>query len=175
MADGQGGLRKKSVEECRCGRMDKTDTLCRGPYGFEEKGKAVVLRPKSGETCEAIVLDGCVFPHSDPDPRCDGAFLWSGATRKAVVLIELKGANHIAKAFEQLAYVRYERAEYQDLCDRLKDTARERIDEVAFIITNGSMDKPARERLEDHYRIRVKEVIHSEPTRPTPDIRDRLR
>ena len=174
MANGQGGLSEACFDRCCCDKGSKAHRLCRGQHGFDENGKEVSLKPRRSETCEAFVLDGCVFADNDPDPRCDGAFLWRGKARKALVLVELKGANHLEKAVEQLAYVRYQRPEYAKLRDRLRDSDRERIQEKAFIITNGSMTKPLREKLENHYAIRVSEVIQTEPTQPKPDLRDWL-
>lgn len=174
MASGQGSLTREVFDQCRCKKMGESHWLCHGEHGFEEKGKAVFLHPKRGESCEAIVLDECVFPDYDSDPRCDGVFLLWGTTRKALVLVELKGANHIQKAFKQLAYVRNQRAEYAYLRSRLQGSDKERVQEMAFIIMNGSINKPEKERLEHYYGIPVREVVQSEATKPKPNLRDRL-
>jgi hypothetical protein len=42
---------------------------------------------------------------------------------------------------------------------------------MAFIVTNGMLSKPEREKLEDRYGLRVNEVLKSEPTSKIPDLR----
>jgi len=149
-----------------------THPICLSEYGFSEEGKKVKLCPKSGEKVMAIVLDGCVF--TDNKPKCDGLFLFAASNRKAAVLVELKGAGDIPRAFEQLAYVRTERLEYRDLLNRLNQLPGPKATEKAFIVSNGLLTKPQKENLENQYCIRVESVLHCEASTPVPDLRHYL-
>ena len=44
--------------------------------------------------------------------------------------------------------------------------------EKAFIVTNGMLPKPEIERLERQHQIRVSAVLHSEPSKKMPDLRE---
>lgn len=159
-------------QDCACQRMPNTQSLCAGPLTLREEGKQVRLVPRRDEQAIAVVLDGCVF--QDDHPKCDGLFLWRGRTRKAAVLVELKGANHIAHAFEQLAYVRRERPEYQDLLSVLETFPGGVPNQLAIIISNGMLSRPEHERLENTYGIRVRAVLYCEPASAIPDVRECL-
>ena len=63
-----------------------------------------------------------------------------------VCLVQLKGASDIAHAFAQLA----------------------------FVVTNGLLSRPEKERLEKHHGMRVQEVLHCEASTPIPDLRSRI-
>jgi len=152
--------------------MGNTHGLCGGELAFEESGKRVQLSLKPGEQAKAIVLDGCVF--KDNDLRCDGLFLWRGRTKKAAILIELKGARDIPHAFKQLAYVRKYRPEYRQLIAGLADEPGGRIAEKAMVVSNGLLNKPDHERLEREHGIRVTAIHHSKPSTPVPNVRDYL-
>lgn len=104
-------------QHCACQHMSNKHSLCAGSLTFREKGKQVRLVPCNHEQAIAVVLDGCVL--QDEQSKCDGLFLWHGRNKKVAVLVELKGANHIAYACEQLAYVQQNRPEYQDLVESL--------------------------------------------------------
>ena len=95
--------------------------------------------------------------------------------RKHSWLVELKGAGDIPRAFSQLAYIRHERKEYQEIIQSFREDGRGVLKERAVIITNGSLPKPAQERLEKEYNIRVWAIIHSEATLKVPDLRKTLR
>lgn len=159
-------------EDCACGRMANTHSLCAGELVFREAGKQVRLDPRRDERAIAVVLDGCVF--QDDRLKCDGLFLWRGRNKKAAVLVELKGAHHIAHAFEQLAYVQRERSEYHKLLATLEALPGGVSQQVAIIVSNGMLTRPEHERLENTYGIRVRAVVHCEPTSTIPDVRENL-
>lgn len=159
-------------QHCVCQKFSNTQPICLNEYGFSEQGKKVKLGPKSGEKVMAIVLDGCVFV--DNKPKCDGLFLFAAAYRKTAVLVELKGAGDMPRAFEQLAYVRNQRPQYRDLLDRLNQLPGPKATEKAFIVSNGLMTRPHKEKLENQYGIRVEAVLHCEASTPVPDLRQYL-
>lgn len=164
------------AQGCTCQRMkgQQPSDLCAGRYTFEEKGKEVKFVPRQQEETQAIALDGCVF--RDNQIRCDGLFLWrqSGGGRKVAALVELKGASDIPRGYEQLAHVRRHRQEYHDFVNDLNTPPGELAKELAFIVTNGALPKPQQENLEHEYGIRVRLIMHSSPTGPTPDLRERI-
>src|SRR5690554_830013 len=147
---------------CECRRMGNTHSVCRSDLMLQEEGKKVDLVPRAGEEAKAIVLDGCVF--TDNATKCDAMYLFKGNGKKVVALVELKGAADIPHAFVQLAYTRYNRPEYDALKQALEGSGSDATLEKAFIVSNGMLSKPQRERLEKQHRIRVNEVLYSEPT-----------
>lgn len=159
-------------EHCVCRRMGNAHALCADERTFTEEGKKARLVPRQGEQAVAIVLDGCVL--QDNQPKCDGLFLWQGRQRKAAILVELKGAHHIPRAFEQLAYVRQRRQEYRELMATLDAEPGGAIAEKAIIVSNGVLTKPEHERLEHQHGIRVRAVVYCEASSPIPDIREYL-
>lgn len=44
----------------------------------------------------------------------------------------------------------------------------------AFVVTNGLLSRPEKERLEKHHGVRVQEVLHCEASTPIPDLRSRI-
>lgn len=160
-------------QHCVCERMANTQPLCADQLTFREEGKQVRLVPRRDEQAVAVVLDGCVF--QDAQLKCDGLFLWCGRNSKAAVLVELKGAHHIAHAFEQLAFVRGNRPEYQELLSALQDCPGGGMPrQMAIIVSNGLVSRPEQERLENAHGIRVRAVLHCEATSPIPDVRKYL-
>jgi len=111
---------------------------------------------------------------TDSNPKCDALFLYSAPGRKVMALVELKGACDIPHAFEQLAYTRRHRTEYADLKQRLDGTGLGQLFEKAFVVSNGMLTKPEQERLEKAHGIRVSAVLHSEPAKKVPDLREWL-
>lgn len=159
-------------EHCVCRGMGNRLALCDGALIFSEQGKKVRLAVKSGEEAKALVLDGCVF--MDNKLKCDGLFLYRGATKKVAMLVELKGASEIPHAFKQLAYVRRSRPEYRQLIDQFAADGAGQVIEKAIIVSNGILNKPEHEALEKQYNIRVAAILHSEATSPMPDARQYL-
>ncbi|WP_201296883.1 MULTISPECIES: hypothetical protein [Halomonadaceae] len=139
---------------------------------LEEQGKKVSLSLRANEEAKALVLDGCVFTNNAM--KCDAMYLFKGHNKKVVVLVELKGAGDIPHAFEQLAYTRFQRAEYSQLKQLLDTSGPGQMAEKAFIVSNGMLSKPAIERLEKAHGIRVGAVLHSEPSSKVPDLREWL-
>lgn len=150
--------------------MGNNYAVCQSELSLEEQGKKVTLGIRRNEEAKALVLDGCVF--NDNETKCDALYLLKGHNRKVAALVELKGAGDIPHAFEQLAYTRSKRPEYQQLLRQLDLGGPGQLEEKAFIVTNGILPKPKREKLENQFNIRVSEVLHSEPTRKVPDLRD---
>lgn len=142
---------------------------CESVLSIEEQGKKVTLNTRSNEEAKALKLDGCVF--TDNNPRCDALYLFKGSSRKVAALVELKGAGDIAHAFAQLAFTRKHRPEYCQLAAQLNQSAAGQLTEKAFIVTNGMLSKPEREKLENHHGIRVNEILYSEPSSKVPDLR----
>ena len=156
-------------QHCVCQKFNNTHDLCTSEWCFSEQGKQVRLVPQSDETVMAVVLDGCVF--NDDEPKCDGLFLFASPSRKAAILIELKGAGSLPHAFEQLAYVKHRRAEYRELLATLNQMPGPKALEKAFIVSNGMLTKHKKDALENQHNIRVIEVLHCEATTPIPDLR----
>jgi hypothetical protein len=46
--------------------------------------------------------------------------------------------------------------------------------ERAFIVSNGFLTKPEKEKLENQHRIRVEAILHCEGATPVPDLRQYL-
>lgn len=158
--------------ECACKRMGNTFPMCKTDLMLEEQGKKVTLTLRAHEEARALVLDGCVF--TDNDTKCDALYLYQGSGKKVMALVELKGANDIHRAFEQLSYTRWHRPEYADLKERFKGASQGQLVEKAFVVSNGMLSKPEKERLEKTHRIRVMAVLHSEPVKKVPDLREYL-
>lgn len=156
-------------ENCVCRGRGNPHNLCDGPLTFQEKGKKVKLTPKIGEEARAIVLDGCVC--DDDKPRCDGLFLFRNNQKRAIVLVELKGV-HIDQAFEQLAWTRYHRKEYREIRELFTKNAPAK--ELAFVVSNYIPTKRELIHLEKENKIRVKQILHSEATKPLPELRKHL-
>ncbi len=160
----------KPYQHCLCQRMASGQpALCDGPQAFTEQGKKVKLTPRRGENVYAVALDGCVF--TDNKLKCDGLFLFCGRSQNVAVLVELKGTD-IQQAFKQLAYVRYKRSEYQSLREQFKIHCQGQVVEKAFIISSAIPSLPDKEKLEEHYGIRVKALLHSDATAKVHDLRD---
>lgn len=158
-----------SFQNCVCQQMFSSHPICLNEHGFSEQGKKVKFCPKSDETVMAVVLDGCVF--TDNQPKCDGLFLYAAKNRKLAVLVELKGAGDIPRAFKQIAYVRASRPEYRVLLDCLNQVSGPKAIEKAFIVSNGFLTKPQKEKLENLHGIRVEAVLHCEASSQVPDLR----
>jgi hypothetical protein len=159
-------------EECVCLKMNNTHELCEARLTFSEQGKKIKLSIRNDEEAKALVLDGCVF--KDDLPKCDGMFLWRCGNKKFAILVELKGAHHIPHAFGQLSYVKNSRKEYRKLVELFRKNGPGQLYEKAFIISNGMLDKPSLEHLENKFAIRVNALVHCEATSPIPDLRPYL-
>lgn len=159
----------RPFQHCECQRMGNQYPVCQSDLSLEEKGKKVMLSVHLGEEAKALVIDGCVL--TDKNTKCDALYLFRGVNKKVAALVELKGASDIPHAFEQLAYTRKYRPEYCRLREQLNESGPGQLVEKAFIVTNGMLSKPKRERLENHHGIRVNEILQSEPSTKTPDLR----
>jgi len=158
---------------CVCKKMRSSNSglgLCDGEFGFSEKGKSVRMELRSGEEGLAMVLDGCVFTDGNA-PKCDGLFLFRKNGKKVAALIELKSACHIDDAFPQLAYVRYQRAEYGKIVASLETSGSGSVHHIAYIVSNGKLDTSRKERLEDEHGIRVKSILYCDSISSIPCIR----
>lgn len=157
-------------DDCACKRMGNIHALCRSELTIEEQGKKVCLSLRGDEEAKVLVLDGCVF--ADNSTKCDALYLFKSHRRKIAALVELKGAGDIPHAFEQLAYRQKFRPEYAQLKNQLDRSGPGTLIEKAFIVTNGMLTRPEKERLENQHQIRVSEVLYSEPSGKVPDLRD---
>ena len=158
-------------ERCVCKKMGNTFSLCDKELTFAEKGKKIRLIPRKDEEAITMVLDGCVF--EDNKPKCDGLFLWKGKSRKCAILVELKGAHDIERAFEQIAYVRQQRQEYRDLIEAFKTSERPcMVIEKTVIVSNGMKDINTWEKLENQHGFRASAVLQCEATTPVRDVRE---
>lgn len=155
---------------CACQRVGNSYPMCKNALMLEEQGKKVCLTPRSHEEAKALVLDGCVF--LDDDTKCDAMYLLSGQGKKIIALVEFKGASDIPHAFEQLAYTRRHRPEYANLKQRLDDSSLGKLHEKAFVVSNGMLTKPEKERLEKSVGFLVSAVLHSVPSGKVPDLKD---
>lgn len=158
-------------QDCVCiGRANPYD-LCDGKLTFEEKGKKVTLKPKAGEKAMAIVFDGCVC--TDNLSKCDGMFLYKKNNNRWIILVELKGSD-LERAFEQLSYTKTQRQEYVELCNIFSGQQKYSLIEKSFIISNHVVQRAEHQKLENINQIRVSHILHSEATKPIPNLRDYL-
>jgi len=128
----------------------------------------VRLVPRAGEEVRVLVLDGCVI--KDHDSRCDGLFLYR-KNIKYSFLVKIKGAGDIPKAFQQLSHTK-NRQEYREILRRFRELDNRRVIEKFALVSNWMLPKPMLEKLENQYGIRVKKNLHSEATRPIPDLKE---
>jgi len=158
---------------CICKKYNNTQDECIDAYTISEKGKTVCLLPNdSTEQALAIVIDQCVITGNDT--KCDALFLFSSSNKKISFLTELKGAGDIPKAFSQLSYTRDKRAEYKDILEKFSIIDNRKVREKFIIVSNGILEKSKIEALENEYKIRVSQILYSEPTTPIPNLREYL-
>lgn len=158
-------------EDCVCIANGRPHGLCQGKLSFEEKGRKVKLSIRTGEEAKAIVIDGCIC--TDNDSKCDGLFLFRQGNKNWMILVELKGTD-LDRAFGQLAYTRNNRREYSRIRGLFMQNQTGRLYEVAFIVSNKIPDKNELQKLENAHGLRLKACLHSEATKPIPDIRENL-
>ena len=157
-------------KHCKCKKMDNIPNECINQYTISEKGKSIKLVPKNQtEKISAIIIDQCII--TDNNTKCDALFLFHSNNKKISFLTELKGAGDIPKAFMQLSYTR-DRIEYKELIDKFKNIDNKIVDEKFIIVSNGTMNKINQEKFEEKYNIRVRAILHSEATKPIPNLRE---
>jgi len=155
---------------CICKKHHNTQDECIDALTIREKGKSVKLTPKNNsENVMAIVLDKCVITDKKKT-KCDAMYLYKGKHRKYSILVELKGAGDIEKAFHQLSYTRDHRIEYKDILKKFKNIDGKQIIERFAIVSNGLLPKTEMEKFENSYKIRVKTILQSEATSPIPNL-----
>lgn len=155
---------------CICQKYSNTQEECINEYTIREQGKSVKLQPKnSTESVIAIIIDKCIV--TDNNTKCDALFLYENNNNKYSVLVELKGAAEIPKAFFQLDYTRKNRAEYKKIIEKFQVHKQ---NQKYAIVSNGMLSKPELEKLENQYKIRVKKILHCEATTPIPDLKEIL-
>ena len=155
-------------ENCVCRNNGVPDKLCSGILSFEEKGKKVKLSIRPGEEAKALVIDQCVC--TDTRMKCDGMFLYRRRNKHWMIMVELKGGD-IEHAFEQLAFMKTQRAEYKEIEALFMQNQTGKPKHEAFIVSNHMVSLVKQQKLENRNRIRVKTILHSEATSPLPDIR----
>jgi hypothetical protein len=164
-------LEAKNYCICPKIKISNTPKECKDQYTISEQGKSITLKPKNNqENVTVIVIDDCII--TDSKIKCDALFLYKKSNKKYSFLVELKGANHIEKAFKQLSCTRNKRKEYRDILKKFREIDNKNIEERFAIVSNGTMEKTRLEELEDSYNIRIKNIIHSEATTPIPDLRE---
>lgn len=94
------------IDLCSAVLADFKDLVAPVPTTLRGKGKAVELRPESGEVVLAHVTDSPLarkkFGHPESAGKIlDGLFYWRRTDAVHVVLVELKG-NHVTDACKQL-------------------------------------------------------------------------
>jgi hypothetical protein len=90
-----------------------------------------------------------------------------------MIMVELKGGN-LEHAFEQLAYMRNHRTEYNEIEQLFVAEQIGNIHHSAFIVSNFMISTVAQQKMEQENGIRVKKILHSEASKTIPDIRDLL-
>lgn len=158
-------------ENCVCVRRGTPSDSCEDRLVLQEKGKKVTLRTRTGEEAKMLVIDGCVI--RDNQPKCDGVFLYRRNNLHWLILVELKGSD-IPHAFEQLAYMRTSRREYNVLKSSFMASQTGNLKEEAFIISNHTISRVDQQKMERQWNVRIKAILHSEPTTPIPDLREYL-
>jgi hypothetical protein len=158
-------------EKCVCRRRGVPNDLCESNLSFEEKGKKVRLSVRTGEEGKALAIDQCVCT-DNRQMKCDGMFLYRRGNRHWMIMVELKGGD-IEHAFEQLAYMRYNRDEYGEIEQLFMTGETGLLCHLAYIVSNFKISSVAQQKLEASYNIRIKGILHSEATTPIPDVRPR--
>jgi len=154
---------------CICKKYNNTQPECINKYNICEQGKSVKLEVNNNEKMCVIIIDQCLITGNKT--KCDAIFLFSSKNKAVSFLTELKGAGDIPKAFAQLSTTcKY--AEYKNIINELENYSNKKVTEKFIIVSNGLLDKPTKEKLENQYKIRVTAILHSEATTPIPDLRD---
>lgn len=161
----------KHFESCVCLANGEPDALCSSKLSFQENGKKVCLSVRTGEEAKAVVIDQCVC--ADNDTKCDGLFLYRRNNKHWMILVELKEGD-FKHAFEQLAYTRHRRPQYKEIEELFIKNQTGQLKHEAFIVSNHQMPKNEIQKLENEHQMRVKAILFSEATSPTPDIRKYL-
>jgi len=156
---------------CKCVQYDNNNSVCVNEFTISENGKTVKLTPETGENVEVIVIDGCII--TADVPKCDALFLYHSRSKSYSILVELKGASDIPRAFEQLTKTKNS-TEYIDIYGKFCEYSNRTVYEKCFIVSNGMISKPVHEKLEKENSIRITAILHSEPCRTVPDLRDRV-
>ena len=86
-------------------------------------------------------------------------------------IVELKGTR-LQDAFDQLTYMKYQRPEYVELLELLKEDSPVTVSELAFIVSNYIPTKREMHDFEKSNTIRVNNILHSEANKPIPDLRN---
>lgn len=154
---------------CICKKINNTQKDCLNQYTISEQGKSVKLVPKTSEKVMAIIIDKCII--DDNNTKCDALFLYHKKTNKYSFLIELKGFGEIEKAFYQLNYTKNKREEYKHIINKFYDIDKRQVNQKFAIVSNGMLSKSELEKLENQYKIRVKNILYCEGTTPIPDLK----
>ena len=154
-------------KECICQKYNSIPKECINKLEVRDSGKSVKLSLKANEEAIAVILDNCLIT---TQKRCDALFLLKGS-KNFSFLVELKGFGEIEKAFEQLAFTT-QRDEYKKIIECFKNLYRRKIYQKYFIVTNGKLDNSEKEKFENHYNVRVAQILTNEATKPIPDLRD---
>lgn len=154
--------------KCICQQYHSLPPECFGQYIFRDSGKQVQLQPDNSKSkVFLIAIDKCLI--GEESKKCDCLFLYKkDASKRYSFLVELKGKGDIPKAFIQLSTTR-ESDEYKNIMTQFKPSKG---CEKFVIISDIQLNKPELRKLEDTYKIRVGQIIHSDPRSPIPDLKD---
>jgi len=153
-------------QACVCKKYDSIAKECINELEIRDSGKSVKLSTKNNEKAIAVILDNCLITKG---MGCDVLFLFNGS-KKTACLVELKGFGEIEKAFKQLSNTK-QRDEYKSIIECFKNLDTKKVYQKYFIITNGKLDNIEKEKLENHYKIRVSQILTNDATKPIPDLR----
>jgi len=154
-------------EKCICQKYNSIPKECIDKLEIRDSDKSVKLSLKTNEEAIALILDNCLITTKK---RCDALFLLKGS-KNFSFLIELKGFGEIEKAFEQLAFTK-QRDEYKKIIECFENLYGKKVYKKCFIVTNGKLDNSEKEKFENHYNVRVAQILTNEATKPIPDLKD---
>ena len=73
------------IAHCVCSGTGNPRPICWGDNGFQEKGKQVKLKARSGETVKAVVVDDCLL--RDQKKRCDGLLFLKRTIKRSILYL----------------------------------------------------------------------------------------
>ena len=160
-----------SYNKCICQQYNSIPPECNGQYIFRDSGKQVQLQPDNARSkVFLIAIDNCLI--AGGRTKCDCLFLYKKDNDKRYTfLVELKGKGDIPKAFRQLSITR-ESDEYKNITNQFKPTKG---GEKFVIISDIQLNTTELRKMEDTYKIRVGQIVHSDPRSPIPDLKDKLK
>ncbi len=154
--------------KCICRHYDSFPPECVGQYRFRDSGKQIQLEPKNArEKVFLIAIDNCLI--SGARTKCDCLFLYKNdKDRTFSFLVELKGRGDIPKAFWQLSETRKSN-EYKSIVAQFSP-----MKEKFIIVSDRQLNMNELRKFEEVYKIRVGQIVHSDPQSPIPDLKAKV-